>query len=159
MLWTVSMQITDSAGNSRLVSGARLRWHDFALQASFAAVYLYSALYWAVHPLPTVFGWAPWLLGLALLLLALVFWLSTLDRACVQLAKCLFWLSVALSLTAVGQGVLGFQAAASVHAVANLFVPHPWITILGLAGYGLAVYFDPASFRNIRRDPLPASAP
>ena len=61
---TISCTVTDKDGNSRRVSGTRLRWHEASLHAACALLYLSGGLTWSLNPL--LAGWGAWVLAAGL---------------------------------------------------------------------------------------------
>ena len=153
MIWTTSCTVTNNDGNSRLVSATRLRWHDAALHAASALLYLSAGLIWTTNPL--LAGWEVWVLaaGTGFTLMGIA--MATGMDGSGDVGKLAAWLGGGVTLAGLGQGAMGPDAAAAVRAIAGDSNANAWGPWLGLAALAAVLYYDPKSTRNVRRDPMP----
>ena len=153
MMWTISRTVTNQNGNSRVVSGTRLRWHEAALHAACALLYLSGGLVWTTNPL--LEGWETWVLaaGTGFTSIGIAMAIGMGDSG--DVGKAAAWLGAGVTLAALGQGAMGAGAAAAVHAIAGNADANAWGPWLGLAAVAAVLYYNPKSTRNIGRDPMP----
>ena len=115
MMWTICCTVTDKYGNSRLVSRARLRWHEASLHAACALLYLSGGLTWSLNPL--LAGWGAWVLAAGLGMMWLGIAIATRFDGSGDVGHVAGWLGAGLTLAGIGHGAVGTAAAAPVLAV------------------------------------------
>ena len=131
MMWTISCTVTDKDGNSRLVSGAKLRWHEAALHAACALLYLSRRLTWSLNPL--LAGWGAWVLAAGIGMMWRGIAMATRFDESGDIGHIAGWLGAGLTLAAIGHGAVGAAAAAAVHAIAGNGAAAGWCTLLALS--------------------------
>ena len=150
MMWTISCTITDKDGNSRLVSGARLRGHEAALHAACALLYLSGGLTWSLNPL--LAGWGAWVLAAGLGMMVLGIAMATRMYATGDVGHIAGWLGARWPGSATERWEP--RRPAPVLAIAGDGDAAGWCTLLALPALIAVLYYDPKSTRNVRRDPL-----
>ena len=151
MFGTISCTVTDKEGNSREVSGTRLRWHEAMLHAACAVLYLGGGLNWSANP--NIAGWGSVLLaaGIGMAWMGIV--MATRIGGSGDVGKLCIWVGAGTTLAAMGQGALGPEVAAAVSAIAGNGKAAGWATLGGFGALLAALYYDPKAMRNIHRDP------